>query len=190
MGESERWGWEVVVKWQIYFINLWDPGQFLKLNACCWHQQWVHRMCHLHLTLSFCHISSFQIVSEAKQACLPLSDIQPKDEEISIPIGTHGSTIDFFRDFLSLEVAYKLMSAISTISLCSPPDFKLAKYRYSAWYLQDRVDSIMINLGVCHNWRPCLQSTHSVFSLEIWLPVLWAVWKVPVTNELLSSALC
>lgn len=108
----------------------------------------------------------------AKQACLPLGDIQPKGEEISIPIGTHGSTIDFFRDFLSLEVAYKLMSAISTISLCSPPDFTLAKYRYSAWYLQDRVDSIMINLGVCHNWRPCLQSTHSVFSLEIWLPVL------------------
>lgn len=63
---------------------------------------------------------------------LPLGDTQPKDEEISIPIGTYGSTIDFFRDFLSLEVAYKLMSTTSTVSLCSPPDFKLATYRYSA----------------------------------------------------------
>lgn len=46
------------------------------------------------------------------------------------------------------------------------------------WYLQARVGSAIINLGVYHNWRPCLQSTFSVYSLETWSSGLWAVWKV------------
>lgn len=57
----------------------------------------------------------------------------------------------------------------------------------NGWHLQDKVGLVVIRLGVCHYWRPCLQCTLSAYSLEIWLSVLWAAGKVLVTTELLPS---